>query len=210
MNRQITFLLFGLTLLFNQVSGQTFKKQFNYERGSVTLKNGTILHGEVANIKNGFRDELLDRVRIKPSGKVLAKKYHPRKILGYSMGDRQFVSLRVQRNNALFKEMYTIHAGDDYKIFELQKGGHVSIYLEYFVDDDLWIRSVPFFLKKDELLMVRATQGLFGLKRKLLSGYFGDCPPLIELIEEKKITTPEEIAIFYNNCKEEQLIDNPK
>ncbi len=29
MNRQITFLLFSLTLLFNQVSGQTFKKQFN-------------------------------------------------------------------------------------------------------------------------------------------------------------------------------------
>lgn len=29
MNRQITFLLFGLTLLFNQVSGQTFKQQFN-------------------------------------------------------------------------------------------------------------------------------------------------------------------------------------
>lgn len=29
MNRQITFLLFGLTLLFNHVSGQTFKQQFN-------------------------------------------------------------------------------------------------------------------------------------------------------------------------------------
>jgi tetratricopeptide (TPR) repeat protein len=29
MNRQITFLLFGLTLLFNQVNGQTFKQQFN-------------------------------------------------------------------------------------------------------------------------------------------------------------------------------------
>jgi tetratricopeptide (TPR) repeat protein len=29
MNRQITFLLFGLTLIFNQVFGQTFKQQFN-------------------------------------------------------------------------------------------------------------------------------------------------------------------------------------
>jgi len=29
MNKQITFLLFVLTLLFNQVSGQTFKQQFN-------------------------------------------------------------------------------------------------------------------------------------------------------------------------------------
>lgn len=29
MNRQTTFLFFGLTLLFNQVSGQTFKQQFN-------------------------------------------------------------------------------------------------------------------------------------------------------------------------------------
>src|SRR5688500_14547556 len=29
MNRQITFLIFGFTLLFNQVRGQTFKQQFN-------------------------------------------------------------------------------------------------------------------------------------------------------------------------------------
>jgi hypothetical protein len=29
MNKQTTFLLFGLTLLFNQVCGQTFKQQFN-------------------------------------------------------------------------------------------------------------------------------------------------------------------------------------
>jgi len=186
MIKQMIFLLFCLTLLFNQVSGQTFKKKFNYEAGSVTLNNGTILYGEVANIKHGFRDELLDRVRIKRSGKVFSKKYHPRKISGYSIGGRQFVSWRVQRNNALFKEMYTIHAGSQYKIFELQQEGHISIYLEYFIDDDLWIRSVPFFLKKDELLMVRATQGLFGLKSKLLSAYFSDCPPLIELIQEKK------------------------
>lgn len=208
MNRQITFLLLGLTLLFNQVSGQVLKQQFNYTQGSVTLKNGTILYGEVANVKYGFRDELLGRIRIKPSGKALFKKYHPREILGYSMGDRKFVSWRVKRNNALFKEMYTIHAGNEYKIFELQKEGHLSIYLEYFVDDDLWIHSVPFFLKKGEVLMVRATQGLFGLKRKLLSDYFDDCLPLTELIEEAKITTPEEVANFYNNYKEER--PNPK
>ncbi len=208
MNRQITLLLFGLILLFNQVSGQTFKRQYNYKQGSVTLKNGTILYGEVANIKHGFGDELLNHIRIKPSGKGLAKKYHPREISGYSMGDSQFVSWQVKRNNAFLNETYTIHAGNEYKIFELQKEGHLSIYVEYFADEDLHITSVPFFLKKDELLMVRATQGLFGLKQKLLSGYFVDCPPLIELIKEKKVKTPEEVAIFYNNYKEEQL--NPK
>jgi hypothetical protein len=205
MHNQITFLLFCLILLCNPVSGQTLKPKFNYTQGSVTLKNGKILHGEVANIKHGFRDEFLDRVRIKPSGKVFAKKYHARKILGYSMGDRQFVSWKVKRNNALFKEMYAIHTGNEHKIFELQKEGHLSIYLEYFIDDDLWIRSAPFFLKKNELIMVRATQGLFGLKRKLLSDYLGDCPTIMEFIEEKKITTPEEVAILYNNCKEEQI-----
>jgi tetratricopeptide (TPR) repeat protein len=38
MNRQITFLLFGLTLLFNQVSGQAFKQQFN----DLVLKKDTV------------------------------------------------------------------------------------------------------------------------------------------------------------------------
>ncbi|WP_241409861.1 hypothetical protein [Belliella alkalica] len=205
MYKQLIYLVLALTFYFNQVSAQTKDRKYNYVQGSVTLKNGETIFGNVANIKHGFRDQLLDKVRIKPNGKNLAKKYRPNKISGFSMGDRQFVSWRVKRNNALLKEVYSIRGGKKHKIFELQSEGHLSIYLDYFVDEDLQIQTIPFFLKNGEMIMVRATQGVFGLKRKFLIEYFADCPPLVELIEGKSITRPEEVAIFYNNYKEEQL-----
>lgn len=182
--------------------------QLNYEPGTVTLRNGEVLEGNVANMRQGFRDELLPHVRIKQSGRLRAKKLKPRQIKEFTMGERRYLSLRVQRNNSIFQESYTVNSGNEYKVFELHRTGHLNILLDYFTDDDLWIQSVPYFMKEDDDLIVRATQGVFGLKRKLLADYFKDCPQLVEFIQEKKITTPREVAIYYNEWKENQL--NPQ
>ena len=85
----------------------------------------------------------------------------------------------------------------------MQLAGHLSIYLDYFVDDDLQIHTVPLFLKKNDLVMVRATQGIFGLKRQFLSEYFLDCPPLVKLIQEKRINKVEEVTRYYNHYHEQ-------
>lgn len=60
-------------------------------------------------------------------------------------------------------------------------------------------------MKDNDVLIIRATQGVLGLKRKFRADYLGECTALVELIREKKITTPTEVAIFYNNWKEEKL-----
>ncbi|SIT02597.1 hypothetical protein [Belliella pelovolcani] len=203
MDIKLTCLLLALMLSISLAIGQTGKQGYNYTEGTVTLKNGKVISGEVANVKHGFRDQFLESVRVKPSGKGPVKKYKPHKISGYTMGERQFVSWRVKRNNALLKEMYAIDAGRNYKIFEVQLAGQLSIYLDYFVDDDLQIHTAPFFLKENDLVMVRATQGMFGLKRQLLSTYFFDCPPLVKLIQEKRINTVEEVARYYNHYHEQ-------
>lgn len=93
-------------------------------------------------------------------------------------------------------------------IFELERTSHLNILLAYFLDDDMWLQSAPYFMKEDDDLIVRATQGVFGLKRKLLADYFAECPQLVELIQEKKITTPREVAIYYNEWVENQF--NPQ
>lgn len=204
MYRQISLLLFALALHLGIASGQTAKQRFNYTEGSVTLKNGKVIFGEVANMKYGFRDQMLYGIKIKPSGKSRGKKYKPHQISGYNLGERQFVSWKVKRNNALLKEMYAIHVGKKHKIFELQLAGHLSIYLDYFVDDDLQIHTAPFFLKENDLVMVRATQGVFGLKWQFLSKYFVDCPPLVKLIQEKKVNSPEEVVKYYNQYQKDQ------
>ena len=205
MNQSFSFFLLSLLLNLGQLIAQNPKKGFNYQEGTLTLKNGTLIQGQVANLKYGFRDKWLKKVRIKPIGKILAKKYRPSQILAYSIGERQFVSWRVKRNNKPFKEAYTLHQGKSYKIFEQYKQGPLSIYLDYFLDEDLHLRSAPFFLKQGDLIMVRATQGLFGLKQNLASSYFTDCPPLAQLIKQKKLKTVEEVADFYNHYKTEEL-----
>lgn len=114
----------------------------------------------------------------------------------------------MRRNNSLLRETYTLHEGRQHQFFEVQLEGYLSIYLAYFIDEDAWIFAVPFFKKKDENTLVRATQGLLGLKRRMLSDYLGDCPELVELIQAKKITTPLEVANFYNNHRAKQLEPN--
>ena len=182
--------------------------QLNYEPGTVTLRSGQVIEGNVANMRQGLRDELLPRIRIKEPGRLRARKLKPRQIMEYTMGERRFLSLRVRRNNSIFQESYTVNSGNEYMIFELERTGHLNILLAYFLDDDLWIQSAPYFMKEDDDLIVRATQGIFGLKRKLLADYFAECPQLVELIQEKKITTPREVAIYYNEWVENQL--NPQ
>lgn len=41
--------------------------------------------------------------------------------------------------------------------------------------------------------MVRATQGVLGLKRQLRSDYFSDCPELSIKIKNKEIKSPENL-----------------
>jgi len=45
--------------------------------------------------------------------------------------------------------------------------------------------------------MVRATQSILGLKKKLLSEYFDNCPALVEKINEPEIRTPEDVLMYH-------------
>jgi hypothetical protein len=47
--------------------------------------------------------------------------------------------------------------------------------------------------------LVRVTQGIFGLKKKLLSRYFADFPDLVVKIEKGELKSPIEIAEYYNS-----------
>jgi hypothetical protein len=49
---------------------------------------------------------------------------------------------------------------------------------------------------------VRVTQGVLGLKKKILERCFEDCPELMEKIHNKELCLPAEIARFYNDWLE--------
>jgi hypothetical protein len=56
-------------------------------------------------------------------------------------------------------------------------------------------------LKEGDDYFIRATQGLFGLKKKVLSDYFQKCPELVEKIGQKEIIDPSALVDYFNaNC----------
>jgi hypothetical protein len=56
---------------------------------------------------------------------------------------------------------------------------------------------------------VRATQGIFGLKRKLLAEYFEDCPALQKTLEEKDLRSVFEVVDFYRKQCTNEVYYNP-
>jgi hypothetical protein len=57
------------------------------------------------------------------------------------------------------------------------------------------------FIKEGDDYFIRATQGLFGLKKKVLSDYFQKCPDLVKKIKQKEIKDPSAVVRYFNaNC----------
>lgn len=55
--------------------------------------------------------------------------------------------------------------------------------------------------KSGDPSFTRATQGVFGLKRRTLGNYFADCPDLSEKIAQKEQKAASELVDIYEaNC----------
>lgn len=77
--------------------------------------------------------------------------------------------------------------------------GKISHYLLEWVDGEFSsVSSMSLLKKENDLFLVRADQGVLGLKRKVLEEYFTNCPDLQQKITEKLITEVAEVVDFYN------------
>jgi len=189
------------SLLFLFVFGSLLSSfgQLNYQVGSVTLRNGNVITGSVADRKEGFRTELLNAVKIKIEGKRFTRKYKPREVSQYTIGNQTFVSIPVEKASSLFKTETVVSISGEYTFYGLVISGELSL-LEYsFWDSDGGtLVSIPYLKKENDPRLIRATQGVFGLKRKNVSSFLQECQALVELIDSKRINTPFEVVNFYN------------
>jgi hypothetical protein len=183
--------------------------QLNYQEGSVVLRSGEVLKGSIADRKEGFRTTLLKKIKVKQDGKLFSQSLKPKDIERYNIGSDSFLSIPIQRNTSLFKtEIIEIGKGN-YTLFKVIETGPLSLLIYEYVDpENGYVETIPYLKKANDSRLVRATQGVFGLKRKSLVSFLQDCPELVELIENKKITTPVEVVTFYNNWKEKLI--NPQ
>jgi len=183
--RNIQFLI-----VFSIISLNLFAQR-DYEEGYiVTLTNDT-LYGSVRDRETGAFPRILKK-----------KKYTASQITGYKTGNRVYESIGIKPESMFFRTRYLLT--DTYKkefVRVMHKGKLNYYHWEYADSESNTLEYIPLFHIEERAEMVRATQGLLGLKKKALSEYFINCPELVQKINEKEIRTPEDVTEFYvNNC----------
>ncbi len=195
--QQVFLFLFLLTV----VTRFPLFSQNDYEQGSITLNNGKTLYGEIRDRKvTNTGTKLYTKIRFRDSsGK--RKKYSPDDIKGYTIGENEYESLWYHESNVLFITYWISKKGKGDKIFlKVLKKGFLTCYFYEYVDNDSgYIDGYELFKRKNDAYFMRATQGIFGLKKNRLGEYFDDCPVLVKKIENGTIKTPLQVVDYYNN-----------
>ncbi len=187
----ILALLLGSLLYCSQAFGQK-----GYAPGFVIQNNGDTLQGL---IRDRSDDQIYTRIKFKSeaSGKM---KFSPHQIVGYVMNGTEYESMWFDESSEFFMFNYYNQEGQGDKTFmRLEARGAVSLYyMEFFDPDSGCPDELGFFKRESDNYFQRATQGVFGLKKKKLAEYFRDCPELVDRIESGQIKRPLEVVDFYN------------
>lgn len=170
--------------------------------GYLVLSNGDTLHGQVQRLKETFGGvKFLNKIRYwDAEGK--RKKYARSRIAEYKVGNEVYRKYRLQEAQvfSLLNSYYQIVPyGGEETFLRVLKEGPLCLYEYEWIDGtDDYISSFPLFKRADEKMMVRATQGIFGLKKKVLRSYFSDCPELQRKLESGFFKLPFEVVNYYN------------
>ena len=176
--------------------------QNNYYPGYVILNTNDTIYGTIQD-RNISKGRLLKRIRFKPK-KGKKKKFDASDLSGYSIQGTVFESKWYAEESSFLKFYYPNKYGVGQKTFlRVHVKGGVSCYTKEFIDgDNNLIDGFELFLKTGDDHYQRATQGIFGLKKKKLVSYFKDCPKLVNHLTENTFKSAQEVANYYNiNCK---------
>ena len=181
--------------LMSCYSFQTIQAQ-SFEDGYIVLNSNDTLYGSVKDRNDGT---LYKKIRFKNEHSKV-KRYSAKDLLSYKAGIYTYESLWYAEESHFFKFNYYSRPGYGHKVFlKVLAKGRLSCYAkEYVHDDSDYFDQYELFLRDSDKTMARATQGIFGLKKKRLTNYFWDCPTLVQKINNKSITKPLDVVTYYN------------
>lgn len=185
----------AICLVFTiNLSNLNAKAQDDWQTGYVVTNAGDTLEGMVRDRKSGAFGKLYGKVVLKQTGKG-KKSFKPKKIQCYMWGRSKYVTLRTQSSSRGFKTDIRVSPDGEPGFYRVVSEGPLSLYhLEYSDQDNSAIDFIPYFKREGNPSLVRATQGVFGLKKKLLSNFFADKPELVNQINDGRLKTPEEVV----------------
>jgi hypothetical protein len=175
--------------------------------GYLVLAEGDTLYGEVQYIdENSVHRDFYRKIRFTDvSGR--RSKFKRSEVTAFRTGNADYESFWLDESPQTtfsFNLRYDIdrRSGDLYFLKVIRRGALSHYEFEWFEQGEALLMSMDLFKRENDLYLVRATQGLLGLKRKALRNYFSDCPELAAQIDQKQLKRADEVAAFYNkHCK---------
>lgn len=172
----------------------------------IVLHAGDTLYGTVDYIKEKWaRSEFYKKIRLTTAdGKT--KKYKKKNISAFRVTNSNYETFWLNpsfQKIMLVNPKYDVDRKDgQHHFLKVVSIGKLSHYeLEWFDQENTGLHSMTLLKKEKDQFLIRADQGLLGLKRKVLQRYFFDCPKLSEKIIQKQINDVLQIVEYYNfNC----------
>lgn len=196
--RKFALIVFFL-LIIQSASSANNAKELDY----VVLFNGDTLQGSVIHVnKKSFSPRYLKKIRYTDTNKK-SHKINRKEILAFRVDGVIYESFWLKRSSKKFtldNPIYTINQKSGKQHFlRLVNSGIISHYqLEWWEQGESTPMSMDLLKKEQDQFLIRATQGVFGLKRKTLSRYFSECAELRSGIEQRRYNTIQEIIDKYN------------
>lgn len=197
----------GATLLMFSTAGSLFGQVGNLA-DYLVLTPGDTMYGKVEYLnERGLSPRFYKKIRITNiNGK--RKKYPAKKVVAFRSGSTAFEAFWLSQTSTkitLVNPRYDIdrEAGERQFLRVVTKGKLSHYMLEWWDQGEASLNSMDLFKKSEDAFFIRATQGVFGLKRKVLARYFKDCPGLVTQISERHLKEASQLVGYYNsNCGE--------
>ena len=192
-----------ITIIIVIFMGTKGYSQDKYINGYIISEDNDTIQGLIKDRKPEPFEKIYKKIKFK-SKKSRRRRYGPHDILGYKIGQDEFVSMWFNESAVYFKyRAESVPNKGEKQFIKLKAKGYLSYYHIESIDDS-GLNNRGFFKRENEEALVFVRTGLFGLNRKRLILYFNDCVSLQNKIIDKSIKDPYEIVNFYNEWYEKE------
>lgn len=190
----------SLILLFFQFSiSNSLLCQNKFESGYVIKLNGDTLYGliKVLNIDNLDKPNSKIQIRFENGKK---SKHKIKSVSSLKRGNETYETLWLDKNNSLFNEKYYIFENQGkQQLIKCVTKGKLSLYrMEYIDQESGVVETIDLLKLEDSNILIRATQGVFGLKKKKVAEYLSQCDAIVTKINSGEIKTIFDVVSYYN------------
>jgi hypothetical protein len=170
----------------------------------LVLKTGDSIFGTVEYINHkGVSPKYYKKIRVR-NAEGKRKKYNKKEVSVIRVDKviyEAFWLVQTNQMNNIFSSVYYIvpKKGELYFLRLISNGVLSHYHLEWYEQGESSLMWMDLLKKEEDQFFIRATQGIFGLKRKALANYFEDCPDLKAKIIQKQINEVWQVVDYYNN-----------